>query len=225
MVYRHPSRWKPTCSCGLRWLKFWQKVFASRDQMQTGLRVPILWHIGKKHVKRFDGFTSRPFRPIELLEPLYKALNKYREENPSDDNDEVSISPLKKIMLVEDEENLRILAQMVLERAGYQVVTAANGKEGLDVVMKNPKLDVILVDLNMPTMNGFEFLKSFRSLGVAKEASIAVITSHTTKKTVQAGKNLGVQAWLTKPYEHEDLVSTVEKLLQGANQPKAQNAG
>lgn len=176
--------------------------------------IPVLWYLGRTNMARFDGYTAKPFRPIELLKPIFLTLQSYRQGKVDEDDDlEDSLRRRKKIILIDDEEGLRFLGETILEKEGYQVITACNGKEGLDIVAAHPNFAAVLVDLNMPKMNGFEFVQALRNMNVDETKPIIIITSHTQEETLALGKKLKITAWISKPYKKKHLIETVRRSL------------
>lgn len=112
----------------------------------------------------------------------------------------------KSILVVEDDPSIRQVIQMVLELEGYQVVTATNGKEGVDILRKCArKPDVILLDLMMPVMNGWEFLAAQKNDRDLAEIPTVVLSASGTKPAPE-----GATAYFEKPVE----IETILKLAQ-----------
>ena len=195
-------------------VKYYDANWISK-QVRVGksIEIPVLWYIGKKPVPRFDGYIPKPFRPIELLKPIFTALKKHRATSDSPKEHRVKRIDKKKIVLIDDEEGLRDLGEMILEKNGYDVHTASNGKDGLKVVADNPSVSLILVDLKMPKMNGFEFVSTLRAMKAIPTCPIVVVTAFTNKATLKQGKKLRINAWITKPYDNNKLIETVKKLV------------
>ncbi|HID64197.1 MAG TPA: response regulator transcription factor [Anaerolineae bacterium] len=117
------------------------------------------------------------------------------------------------ILVVEDDEGLLAGLQMGLEMEGFQVLTARDGLEALEL-MRKTKPDLLIVDIMMPRLDGYSFLKRVRE----KEAWLAIpvifLTAKSDKADVRLGKELGVEDYLTKPFEMMDLLSTVRGKLR-----------
>ena len=110
------------------------------------------------------------------------------------------------IMVVEDEQVIRETLTLALEIEGYQVFTAANGREGLDLLATIPKPCLILLDLMMPVMNGWEFMDKINKTPAFSDIPIVVVTAFRDKaRTI---KEKGV---LLKPFDLTVLYATVEK--------------
>lgn len=118
------------------------------------------------------------------------------------------------ILVVDDSMTARQALAATLKKAGYEVIHAQNGKEALlQVQQRNAELRAIFCDVEMPKMNGFEFLSQYRrQLG---EAALPVImlTSRNSQKHRQIAKALGATAYLTKPYQESVLISTLKEAM------------
>ena len=191
-------------------LKYYDAVWISKEvKVSQSPYIPILWFLGKKSISRFDGRSEKSCGPMELVAPIHGALTKAREQNPQT----VVEGGKKTVVLIDDEEGLRVLGQTILEMKGYEVITACDGKEGLQAVAAYPDVGCVLVDLKMPRMNGFEFLVELRNLTNGSDLPVIVVTSFTMKKTLEAGKKLNVSGWVIKPYEHDTLTAAVQKVF------------
>ena len=119
----------------------------------------------------------------------------------------------KKIMIVDDEESLIELVRAILEGEGYEVISAMNGEEALEK-LKTVKPDLILLDMMMPGMSGREVCERIRKNPKTKDLKIAFLT---VAKFSEAGKDIlkkmNVADYITKPFDNEDLVRRVKKLV------------
>jgi two-component system chemotaxis response regulator CheY len=118
---------------------------------------------------------------------------------------------MKKVMIVDDSRTVRQQVVAALSPAGFEVLEAQDGIEGLDRLKGTPDLSLIICDLNMPRMNGLEML------GVAKESgtlSIPVVMLTTEGRTdlIEKAKRAGARGWLVKPFKPDQLVAVARKL-------------
>jgi len=120
----------------------------------------------------------------------------------------------KKIMAVDDERHIVRLIQVNLERAGYQVVTAFDGPEALKKV-DTEKPDLIVLDVMMPKMDGFEVLKRLQANPESREIPIIMLTAKAQDADVFRGWSSGVSAYLTKPFNPLELITFVKRILSG----------
>ena len=109
----------------------------------------------------------------------------------------------KKILIVDDNKINQIVTQKVLEQYGMQHQTANNGQEALDIVQLN-SFDAILMDINMPIMNGIESSKAIRSLNIETPIIALTATEFNNNENLE---NYGINSSIIKPYKTEELVS------------------
>lgn len=122
--------------------------------------------------------------------------------------------PLK-ILVCDDERHIVRLIQVNLERQGYQVVTAYDGKEGLEKI-KAEKPDLCVLDVMMPYMDGFEVLKSLRRDPAYENLPVIMLTAKAQDKDVFEGYHYGADMYLTKPFNPMELVTFVKRIAQGS---------
>ncbi|MGI6296463.1 MAG: response regulator transcription factor [Armatimonadota bacterium] len=118
----------------------------------------------------------------------------------------------KKILAVDDEKHIVRLVQVNLERAGYQVVTANDGKEALQkVAEENP--DLVVLDVMMPYMDGFEVLQNLRRNPSTRDIPVVMLTAKAQDADVFKGWQSGVDCYLTKPFNPMELLSFVKRIF------------
>jgi two-component system alkaline phosphatase synthesis response regulator PhoP len=120
----------------------------------------------------------------------------------------------EKILVCDDERHIVRLIQVNLERQGYQVVTAYDGKEGLEKIRsENPNL--VVLDVMMPYMDGFEVLKNIRKEADTENLPVIMLTAKAQDKDVFEGYHYGADMYLTKPFNPMELVTFVKRILGG----------
>ncbi len=119
---------------------------------------------------------------------------------------------MKKILVVEDNELLRENIVEILEFEGFKVSEAQDGKHGVTVAL-DVKPDLIISDVNMPDMDGFEMLEQLRTHEETKITPFIFLTVKNTMRDLRDGMNLGADDYITKPFDMEDLISAVKKRL------------
>ncbi|MCW5935699.1 MAG: response regulator [Fimbriimonadaceae bacterium] len=119
-----------------------------------------------------------------------------------------------KILVCDDERHIVRLIQVNLEKQGYQVVTAYDGKEGLEKI-KSEKPDLCVLDVMMPYMDGFEVLKSLRREPETESLPVIMLTAKAQDKDVFEGYHYGADMYLTKPFNPMELVSFVKRIAGG----------
>jgi len=122
---------------------------------------------------------------------------------------------LAKILITEDELHTRNTLSLVLESAGYEVRTADNGKESLDIILKHKKgsdpFDLLLLDIEMAGLSGLQMLDSLKKKGVNLPS--IVITGFSDQQTLNKIKTRGCKEILIKPFDPEQVTEAVEKVL------------
>lgn len=118
----------------------------------------------------------------------------------------------KKILTVDDERGIVRLVQVNLERRGYQVVTAFDGREGLDKVYSEQP-DLVILDVMMPYMDGFEVLHQLQKDVRTRNIPVVMLTAKAGDADVFQGWKSGVSCYLTKPFNPAELLSIVRRIL------------
>jgi DNA-binding response OmpR family regulator len=121
----------------------------------------------------------------------------------------------KTILVVDDEERLTSLVQAYLTQEGFRVVTAANGREAL-FLARQEKPDLIILDLMMPQMDGYDFLRLHRK---ERETPIIILTARLEETDKVLGLELGADDYVTKPFSPRELTARVRAVLRRAGQP------
>lgn len=114
----------------------------------------------------------------------------------------------KEILVIDDEENMRHMLAVLLQKEGYRVTTAADGREGLELAVTNP-FEIILCDLKMPVMDGMAFLESFQKTGL--ESTIIVMSAYGTLDTAIEAMKLGAYDYVSKPFNSDEILLTLRK--------------
>jgi DNA-binding response OmpR family regulator len=119
----------------------------------------------------------------------------------------------KRVVCVEDEPAMIDLIRLILGRKGYEVIGASGGREGLDVIQRE-KPDVVLLDLMMPDMDGWEVYQKLKAHELTKDIPVIVVTAKAQSIDKVLGLHIAkVDDYITKPFGPQDLVDSVEKVL------------
>jgi DNA-binding response OmpR family regulator len=118
----------------------------------------------------------------------------------------------KKILVVDDEPELRELLKEYLSERGFSIKTAADGKDALNVLDKN-RVDVIVLDVVMPNMDGFAFLKKFKSSPKSSGVPVIMLTCKNENESVEKGIELQADFYLPKPVDLDNLRNFIEMVL------------
>lgn len=116
----------------------------------------------------------------------------------------------KTVLVVEDEADVREALREIIEYEGFQVVEAANGKEALDYLRKNTAPCLVLLDLMMPVMNGFDFLAAVKREPTLHQVSVLILSAAARDKLDEAMKDSSAKGYLTKPVQLQPLLAAVK---------------
>jgi chemosensory pili system protein ChpA (sensor histidine kinase/response regulator) len=115
-------------------------------------------------------------------------------------------------MIVDDSLTVRRITSRLLQREGFDVLTARDGVDALEL-LETETPDVILLDIEMPRMDGFEFTKNIKAKPATAGIPIVMITSRTAEKHRNLAKDLGVDLYLGKPFQEEELLRHLREML------------
>lgn len=116
------------------------------------------------------------------------------------------------ILTVDDSASMRQMVAFTLKGAGHTVIEAEDGRAALDAV-KGRKVDAVVTDVNMPRMDGIALVKSLRALPDFKFTPILLLTTESGDSKKAEGKAAGATGWLVKPFNPDQLVATIKKVL------------
>ena len=122
----------------------------------------------------------------------------------------------KKVLIVDDEPNIVLSVEFLMKREGYDVVTAADGQEALDM-LQDARPDLMILDVMMPRKNGFEVCEAVRSHPQFGSLPILMLTAKGREAEMKKGLSLGADAYVTKPFSTHDLIDRVGVLLAGGS--------
>lgn len=120
---------------------------------------------------------------------------------------------MKKILLIEDDQTVRENTAELLDLGGYEVITASNGKIGIDKAIKNIP-DIIICDIMMPELNGYGVLQILSKNSALNGIPFIFLSAKTDAMDIRKGMNLGADDYLTKPYDESELFSAIESRLE-----------
>ena len=117
----------------------------------------------------------------------------------------------KTILTVDDSASIRQMVAMTLKSAGHQVLEAGNGAEGFDKATAN-SVDAVITDLNMPVMNGIEFIRKYRTHPSSKGVPIILLTTESDETLKAEAKAAGATGWIVKPFKQDQLLAVIKKV-------------
>ncbi len=118
----------------------------------------------------------------------------------------------KVVLTVDDSASIRQMVAFTLKSAGYEVVEAVDGEDGLNKA-KSKSANLVLTDQNMPKMDGLTLIKSLRGLPQYRSIPILMLTTESSDAMKAAGKAAGATGWLVKPFDPQKLLEVVKKVI------------
>lgn len=115
------------------------------------------------------------------------------------------------ILVVDDSASLRQVVVMTLQGAGYEVLQAGDGQAAL-ALLDGRKINMVVCDVNMPRMNGIDFVRASKALPTYRFLPILMLTTESQEAKKEAGKAAGAKAWMVKPFSPASLLNAVSKL-------------
>ena len=123
---------------------------------------------------------------------------------------------LKKVLVIDDSALIHQMYKMVLMRYKCAIVNALNGQEGLDKLAKNADINLVLLDINMPVMNGLDFIKKVKEVGTYNHIPIIVVSTEGKEEDTMKALSLGAKGYVKKPFQPSDLHALIDKLYPGS---------
>lgn len=117
----------------------------------------------------------------------------------------------KTVMVVDDSGSFRTVVKLALQKAGYGVVEAVDGKDAV-AKLNGQKLNLIVCDVNMPHMDGLAFLRHVKATSGYKFTPVIMLTTESQEAKKAEGRAAGARAWITKPFQPSQLVDAVARL-------------
>ncbi len=151
----------------------------------------------------------------EIEQPILPSRVKPSNQLPSSSDNLKSNLPLQgqSILIVEDSVTQRKLLVLTLEKAGCLTIQAGDGQEALIQLRRHPEIKLIICDIEMPRMNGFEFLYAYRQDPSLSQVDVIMLTTRSGYKHRQMSIELGAKAYLTKPYSEQELLNLLSDLI------------
>ncbi len=118
----------------------------------------------------------------------------------------------KKILIIEDEQPIINLLKIRLEASNYEIIFATDGQKGLNMAREEAP-DLIILDIMLPSLNGYQILRMLKFDGRYKEIPIIVLTAKGVEEDKKLGQALGADAYIPKPFEPETLLEKIKELL------------
>jgi len=119
---------------------------------------------------------------------------------------------MQSVLVVDDSPSIRTLVDHVLASAGFDIILAEDGMEALNYARENT-VDLVLTDINMPNLDGIGLIKELRAMPSYKYVPLLVLTTESGSEKKMEGKSAGATGWIVKPFDPEQLVAIVKKVL------------
>ncbi|BAU64501.1 CheA signal transduction histidine kinase [Stanieria sp. NIES-3757] len=162
--------------------------------------------------RSFLGTHTQPALPPES-EPFQPLLESTLGDSLSNSANTVS----QTLLVVDDSSSLRQTIAMSLQKISNQVIQAENGLKALEKLHQSGEIGLVVCDLEMPFMNGFQFLKAIRQNNNFSNTPVIILTSRDSEKHRKLALELGAAAYLIKPYREEELLNTIVEILKARN--------
>ncbi len=188
--------------------RIFEPFFTTKKEGEgTGLGLSAAYGIIKEH----NGFIKVESdhgvgTTFKILLPIYECMEEEKE------NCSESTRGQGTILLADDEEIVRITLQKILEYLGYKVITTKNGAEAINVFkQKRESIDIIILDMTMPIMDGKEAFKHIRDID--QEISVIILTGYINEHTLKLMRNIGNFSLVNKPFQKDELSKILSELL------------
>jgi DNA-binding response OmpR family regulator len=119
---------------------------------------------------------------------------------------------MARILIADDSAEIRQLLSAILAEEGHKVVVASDGQKALDIMQNDPP-DLLILDIMMPTVDGYGVLKEMKKSGLRNEVKILVLTAKASESDWVRGYKMGADHYLTKPFGSDEIVAAIEGLL------------
>jgi two-component system chemotaxis response regulator CheY len=117
----------------------------------------------------------------------------------------------KRILTIDDSRTIRDMLNLTLSEAGFEVLQAVDGQDGIDVLAKE-RVDLVITDINMPKMDGYEVIRHMRGRAEHKSTPVLVLTTESELEKRNIAREAGATGWMVKPFDPERLVATINKV-------------
>jgi two-component system sensor histidine kinase/response regulator len=155
-----------------------------------------------------DGMLSKPVNRGQLIEALERCFR--LSGKVATPGSQIMFQPGTRVLLVEDNEINRMVAEEILTKAGIEITVALNGREGVDAVLAEP-FDAVLMDIQMPVMDGYAATREIRSKPVFATLPIIAMTANATEADRQRAQEAGMSDHIAKPFDPENLLAMLQR--------------
>ena len=164
-----------------------------------------------------DAYFTKPFIEQEFIGELKNILAQKNNKSEASSRFKPKTISGATILIIDDSSALRKTMTLSLEKKNYRVLQARHGQEALEQLQQNPQVNLIICDIEMPMMNGFEFLDAHRQDSKISQIPVAMLSSRSSEKHRNLSTQLGAVAFFTKPYVEENLLQEIQKIMETHN--------
>ncbi len=127
-----------------------------------------------------------------------------------------------RILIVDDNEKIRLVTRLILEKAGHDILEASSGEDALDMLEKGDIPDLVILDVMMPGENGWEICETIKSNEKTRDLPVVILTAKTSGKDMDQSSLSRADAHISKPFDMEYLLDVAERLIRKNPAPKVQ---
>jgi chemosensory pili system protein ChpA (sensor histidine kinase/response regulator) len=191
------------------------RVWGEQEVTVYPIQTPILLPSGfKSSIILGDGRVIPLIDPVEMIQECLDSSTKnpyfYRQYINSQEK-------IKRILIVDDSINVRNYLALILEKAGYQVEEAKDGREAVDKLFNGLSVKAIISDIEMPRLDGYGLLEEVKGKKQFQDLPIIMLTSRSNEKHRKLALNLGANAYFSKPYNEQELLDKLSNLIKNNN--------
>jgi len=203
---------------GIDWMQ--DLKFNQQESQEQQSREPQGQEPKDQEPKDQDPKDQEPQPPDDLGQGLSPETNQRQDADGAGmNNQSLHLDPhqmsesimAKRILTIDDSKTMRDMLMLTLADAGFDVLQAVDGQDGLDVLGKE-RVDVVITDINMPRMDGYEVIRQLRGNPEYKTMPILVLTTESEGQKKNLAREAGATGWMVKPFDPDRLVATVRKV-------------
>ena len=228
LVYRRPHH--HTNLTGNPVIDKTMAIVVGDEKLLAALQISHFWYEQESTIRPIDSPIPLPpgvissvvfgdGKVIPLVDPTLltneclknQSTNHSSEQNATETQ---NISATKTILVVDDSINVRRYLSLTLEKAGYRVEQAKDGREAVDQLMGGLSVQAVICDIEMPRLDGYGVLEEIKERAEFAQLPIAMLTSRSNEKHRKLAMNLGASAYFSKPYNEQELLNKLAELLQ-----------
>lgn len=208
--------------------------YMTAEEIRSGVvphqkTIPILAHTSespymakiKTQKVGMDGFVGKPCTQLELIKAVYQTMTSARKRNSFEKAGDYLTG--KTILITDDESFNRQYLEIYTNEWGMNTLHAESGQEALDLLEKEPHIDIILMDMRMPLMSGVEATQRIRAESAYQNIIIVALTGNFSEQTMQEAKKAGMDDFVSKPFDKNVLQQKLIHLIQARNKREGES--